>query len=330
MGLPPAPRRGDLEVSDRPDAAPVPLARPLEPGNGRVIAVWGPKGAPGRTTVALNLAFEAAPLAGETLLVDADTYGGSIAQALGFIEDYPGLAWAARLANRGDLDVPKLWQAARRAAPGGPRVLTGLPRAELWTEVRPATWEHLLGLFREAFELTVLDVGFCLEEDEELLYDQVRFRRNAVARIAIEQADLVVAVARADPIGLHDFIRGWQTMQELGIGPERVRLVVNQVRGGLFGGDTPDQIRSALSRYLGLKPMAFVPYDRPGMDAALLAARALAEARPASPAREAISDLAHTLLGVPAAPARGGRLRKPLLPRVGRIGRGPASAWQEA
>jgi Mrp family chromosome partitioning ATPase len=81
--LPPASRRNDLEVGDRPEAASLPLARPLEPGNGRVIAVWGPKGAPGRTTVALNLAFEAAPLAGETLLVDADTYGGSIAQVRG-------------------------------------------------------------------------------------------------------------------------------------------------------------------------------------------------------------------------------------------------------
>jgi MinD-like ATPase involved in chromosome partitioning or flagellar assembly len=287
---------------------------------GRIVAVWGPKGAPGRTTIALNLAFEAAPLIGEALLVDADTYGGSVAQSLGFVEDYPGLAWAARLANRGDLDVPKLWQAARRAAPDGPRVLTGLPRAELWTEIRPATWEHLLGQFREAFPLTVLDVGFCLEEDEELLYDQVRFRRNAVARIAVEQADLVVAVARADPVGLHDFIRGWQAFQELGVGTDRVRLVVNQLRSGLFGGDTDEQIRAALTRYLGMAPVAFVPYDRGAMDASLLAARALAEARPASPARAAIAELARTLLGIPAEPEGAGRTRRPFL--TGLLGRG--------
>jgi hypothetical protein len=29
--------------------------------------------------------------------------------------------------------------ATRPAAPGAPRVLTGLPRAELWTEVRAGT-----------------------------------------------------------------------------------------------------------------------------------------------------------------------------------------------
>jgi hypothetical protein len=45
-----------------------------------VVAVWGPKGAPGRTTVAVNLAFEAAGLGDETLLVDADTYGGTVVQ----------------------------------------------------------------------------------------------------------------------------------------------------------------------------------------------------------------------------------------------------------
>jgi Mrp family chromosome partitioning ATPase len=31
--------------------------------------------------VAVNLAFEAAPLLGEVLLVDADTYGGAVAHA---------------------------------------------------------------------------------------------------------------------------------------------------------------------------------------------------------------------------------------------------------
>jgi hypothetical protein len=98
-------------------------------------------------------------------------------------------------------------------------VLPGLPRAELWTEVRPGTWEALLELFRVAFPVTVVDAGFCLEEDEELLYDQVRLRRNAVTRLAVQQADLVVAVARADPVGLHAFIRGYQELRELGVCP---------------------------------------------------------------------------------------------------------------
>jgi hypothetical protein len=65
----------------RPPQARTPLgnAEPEEPGT--LVVVWGSKGAPGRTTIAINLAFESLPLVSETLLVDADTYGGSIAHA---------------------------------------------------------------------------------------------------------------------------------------------------------------------------------------------------------------------------------------------------------
>lgn len=266
-------------------------------GEHHLVVVWGPKGAPGRTTVAINLAFEAPPLAGDTLLVDADTYGGSIAQMLGFLDDSPGLAWAARLASRGELDGPALWQATRRAGTGGPSVLAGLPRAELWTEIRPSTWESLIELFRVSFPLTVIDVGACLEEEEELLYDHVRFRRNAVSRLALQRADTVIAVARADPVGLHDFVRGYQQLRDLGVSPTRVRVVVNQVRGGLFGGDAFGQIHAALARYLGLEPWAFVPYDRAGLDAAVMRGQALREARHGSPARQALAALAVSVFG---------------------------------
>jgi MinD-like ATPase involved in chromosome partitioning or flagellar assembly len=268
-------------------------------------AVWGPKGGPGRTTVAVNLAFEAAATGGEVLLVDADTYGGAVAQTLGFLDEVPGLAWAARMAGRGELDAPRLWRSVRRAAPGGPRVLVGLPRAELWTEIRPGTWEALLELFRVAFPVTVVDAGFCLEEDEELLYDQVRLRRNAVTRLAVQAADLVVAVARADPVGLHAFIRGYQELRDLGVPASRVRVVVNQLRPGMFGGDRPaEQVRAALSRYVGIEPAAVVPYDRPGVDAALLAGQALREARPGCPAQIALARLAAFLFPAPAAQPR--------------------------
>jgi Mrp family chromosome partitioning ATPase len=285
-----------------------------------MVVVWGPKGAPGRTTIAVNLAFEALPVVSETLLVDADTYGGSISQTLGFLEEHAGLAWAARLASRGELDAPRLWQATRRAGPAGPSVLSGLPRADLWTELRPGTWESLMDLFGLCFQLTVVDVGFCLEEEEELLYDHVRFRRNAVARLALQRADQVIAVARADPVGLHDFVRGYQQVRDLGVDPGRVRIVVNQVRGGLFRGDVPTQITAALRRHLGLEPSIFVPYDRAAVDAALMTGKALGEVRPGSAVQQAVGALAAAVLGAPRTAPRRRRLRR-------RGGRRRTVAW---
>jgi hypothetical protein len=75
------------ETDPEPDPAgdPPPAEEAPAPPDGatrRILAaVWGPKGGPGRTTVAVNLAFEAAATGGEVLLVDADTYGGAVAHA---------------------------------------------------------------------------------------------------------------------------------------------------------------------------------------------------------------------------------------------------------
>src|SRR4051812_33973865 len=100
-------------------------------GTGRVIAVWGPTGAPGRTSVALGVASELAALGHSTLLIDADVYGGVVAQLLGLLDEAPGIAAACRLANNGSLDLPALAELAVRVRPGL-RVLTGIARAERW------------------------------------------------------------------------------------------------------------------------------------------------------------------------------------------------------
>ena len=57
---------------------------------GRVIAVHGPAGAPGRTTLAIGLAAEHAHHGDPTVLVDADPHGGAVAQHLGVLDEVPG------------------------------------------------------------------------------------------------------------------------------------------------------------------------------------------------------------------------------------------------
>jgi hypothetical protein len=69
-------------------------AQPGGGGRRALVAVWGPKGGPGRTTVAVNLAFEAAAAGGEVLLVDADTYGGAVAHAN--LQEHHRMVWSQR------------------------------------------------------------------------------------------------------------------------------------------------------------------------------------------------------------------------------------------
>jgi hypothetical protein len=176
----------------------------------RVIAVWGPTGAPGRSTVALNLAAELAR-SSPTLLVDCDTYGSSVAQSLGLLDEAPGVAAAARAADQGALDLAALARIAPEVVPGL-RVLTGIPRAERWTELRAPSVAHLITVARQLSQFIVVDCGFAIEDDEELSYDTLAPRRNAATLTALESADDLLVVGTADPIGLQRLVRAVQDL----------------------------------------------------------------------------------------------------------------------
>ncbi|GAA1893525.1 AAA family ATPase [Lapillicoccus jejuensis] len=277
----------------------------IAPATGRVVVVWGPTGAPGRTSVALNLAAEAAGLGVPTLLVDADTYGASVAQALSLLDEAPGVAAATRAADQGTLDLPVLARLTPQVLPGL-RVLTGLPRAERWPELRPAAVERVLQVARLLAALVVVDIGFNLEDDEELSYDTLAPRRNGVALAALAAADEVVAVGAGDPVGLQRLVRGLQSLSAVGTPPPQV--VVNRLRASAVGPGPQAEVTAALERFAGVTPVAVVPDDAAAFDAALLTGRVLAEAAPTSPARTALRALAARLARVEA-PARRRRAR---------------------
>jgi MinD-like ATPase involved in chromosome partitioning or flagellar assembly len=260
---------------------------------GRVIAVWGPAGAPGRTTVAVTVAAELASRGQPVLLVDADTYGGSVAQVLGLLDEAPGLAAACRAAEHGTFDLPSLARVAPEVTPGL-RVLTGLPRADRWPEVRAAAFERVLEVSRSLALHVVVDCGFCLEDDEELSYDTQAPRRNEATLTALAVADDLLAVGGADPISLQRFVRG---LQELGTVPSPApRAVVNRVRASAVGGNPRARIGASLERFAGLDEIHFVPADCEVADAAVLAGRSIVEQAPDSQLRRAVADLTTALL----------------------------------
>lgn len=266
-------------------------------GAGEVMAVWGPTGSPGRTTVAVNLAAELAAGGQAVLLIDADTYGASVAASLGLLDESAGLAQACRLADQGSLDLAGLNRAITRVAVRGSHlgVLTGITRADRWTELRPAALTRVLELARLIADVTVIDCGFCLEADEELSFDTVAPRRNAATLCCLGDANTVLAVGAADAVGLPRLIRALGDL-EGSVPTATPRVVLNKVRAAAVGRGPVRQLREAWDRFGPSRPVdAFLPADFSAVDSALLGGSVLLESAPRSPLRTAIAELA----GVP-------------------------------
>jgi MinD-like ATPase involved in chromosome partitioning or flagellar assembly len=275
---------------------------------GSVVAVWGPTGAPGRTTVAVTLADELARLGSASLLVDADVYGGTIAAVLGLLDESPGLAAACRQAGAKRLDAAGLaalaWQLSAQL-----RVLTGIPLAERWPELRPAAVESVLAAARELAEFTVIDCGFSIEADEELSFDTLAPRRNGATLAVLDAADVIIVVGAADPIGVQRLVRALGSLGDAELSAP-VWVVLNKIRKVVVPGDPSTELTAALQRFAGRAPAALLPFDHTSLDAALAIGRTLGEVRPNSALRRALADLAAALAGV-AVPASGrGRRRR--------------------
>jgi MinD-like ATPase involved in chromosome partitioning or flagellar assembly len=267
-----------------------PSPEPYGQGTGRVIAVWGPTGAPGRSTVAVGLAAELAARNIPTLLADADVYGGTVAQLLGMLDETSGLAAAARSASGGSLDVAVLARHARQVGPNQ-LVLTGLSRADRWTELRPAAIESVWSTSRMLAPCTVVDAGFCIESDEEISFDTLAPRRNGATLATLEEADEVVVVGTADPVGLTRLIRSLHELRAA-VPSVTTRIVVNRVRSGSLGSSPADAVTEALTRYAGVEPAALLPFDQAACDAALSHGRSLVEAAKSSKLRKGLQQLA--------------------------------------
>ncbi|MCC2312971.1 AAA family ATPase [Cellulomonas xiejunii] len=299
--------REALSVLGAGPMAPVTAPEPVAPTRrGATVAVWGPTGAPGRTFVAVNLAAELAALDRSTLLVDADTYGGVVAQVLGVLDEAPGVAAAARAAGQGSLDLATLARLAPVVLPGL-RLLSGISRADRWPELPASSLELVLSQARALADVTVVDTGFCLEQDEMLSYDTRAPARNAATSTALEQADLVVVVGAADPVGVQRLVRALAEAAERGLALSR-RVVVNRVRPTVAGARPGEAVAAALARYAGVEDVVLVPEDRSAVDTAMLEGRALREVAPGSPARRSLAALAAEVAAMVRTDAPGGRV----------------------
>lgn len=279
-------RLGALEEIVHDDVATVPA-----PAAGRrapVVAVWGPGGAPGRSCVALGLAAATAARGVDTVLVDADTYGGSLGQMLGVLDDVSGLVAACRAVNNGrarevgdhvlEID-PQL------------RLLTGLPRADMWPQVRPAAFDGVVGHLRQATDLVVIDCGFSLEAGAS-----PGAARNQTTLQALDLADLAVVVGKPDPVGLARLVRALHDLSASLPACAPV-VVINMMRPTL--GWSEREVRATILRLTGIEPLVHLPHDPSSLDLAIVSGRSPRLAAPSSPFVARIEVLAtHVLTAV--------------------------------
>jgi len=272
----------------------------------RVITVWGPAGSPGRSTVAIELAVELARGGRHVGLVDADSHAPSIALALGLADEAPGFAAACRQSELGGLDARELARISAPIGSTGVDVLTGLNRPSRWPELSGSRVAAALDACREWSDYTVVDVAASLERDEEIVSDLDGPRRNAATLAALRSADLVVAVAAADPLGISRFLRAYPELRAT-IGATPVAVIANRLRPGALGVDARGQVRRTLDRFGGVADVWFVPTDPRAADAALLAARPIAEVAPRSPITLALRRFVGEAVAPVAEAGRGNR-----------------------
>lgn len=269
---------------------------------GNLTAVWGPIGAPGVTTLAVNMAVESALGDQRTLLIDADTYGAAVAVHLGLLDDTAAIAQACRAAEHRGIDANSLAHYAQSVAIQGTRVdvVTGLTRSERWPQVRAAAWEQVLAAARNGWDQVIIDCGFGLEEDEELSFDIPAPQRNATTVSAVRVADTVVAVGAGDPVGFVRFMKALEHLTD--VTTTQIIPVVNKVAAISSGISPKQQLAGVWERFGPALPLNhFLPWAPEVTARALLRGKAIAEAAPKADLRTAIAKLAKVCCPVPVA-----------------------------
>lgn len=241
--------------------------RPSDAARSPLVAVLGPKGGTGKTTIATNLAADLATRGRETLLVDLDLQFGDVGVVLGVEPEHTiyDLATAG-----GTMDAERLRGFTGRSR-DGVNVLLAPVRPD---QADAVTAEHItaiLDLARTTYDVVIVDTP-------------PAFTSGVIA--AVDQADLIVMLGSFDLPGLKNMKVGMETLQMMDVPAARILPVLNRAntKVGLLVAD--------VTKVIGRAPEVAVPSDR-GVPQSVNAARPIICMQPkSSPARSfrAIGD----------------------------------------
>ncbi|HEX6209065.1 MAG TPA: AAA family ATPase [Actinomycetota bacterium] len=205
--------------------------------DGRVVAVYGPRGGVGTTFLATNLAAACAGDGRRVILADLDLHFADVTTALGIVANGESRTIADVAALADDLGASHL-EAVLHRHPRGFEILLAPPRAEQAADVEPEQVRAMGKALRSAGDLIVLHVPRALDR---------------VTLAALEAADEILLVVTLDVLAFRDAKRAMELLAAKDLS-ERCRLVVNRARRAEV---LPDDAE----RVFGLRPVAVIASD---------------------------------------------------------------------
>lgn len=244
--------------------------------NRRTITVFSTKGGSGKSLIATNLAVLLAHEApDEVVLVDLDLHSGDDAVMLQLLPNWT-IADAAAQGSALDADQLRGFLITHESKA---RVLAAPLHPAQADDIKPDDVAHILTLLRGMFRYVIID-GPAQFTDQVLT--------------ALDQTDVVVVVAMMDVPSIKNLRVTTQTLHDLGIPRDRVRLVLNRADSKV--GLTVKEIESSL----GTQIDAQIPSSRE-VPFAVNQGQPIVTARP----RSGVSDGLRSVLDLLREPPRG-------------------------
>ena len=209
----PAASSASSAVAVRPASA-TPEREDGEPG--RVVAVFGPKGGVGRTTLAVNLAVAAATELGQrTCLVDASFQFGDIGVLLNLNPKNKSIADIIPELEHGDIDAIDTMVINHSA---GIKVLLAPPSPEMAELITPAGAKRMVEALRASNDLVVID---CMAS----------FNDTTLA--ILDLADTVLTMLSLEITSIKNIRLFLEVADQLGYSQDKIRLVLNRADSSL-------------------------------------------------------------------------------------------------
>lgn len=221
----------------------------------QIIAVTGPHGSTGKTTVAINIALELSAERFKVLLIDADLEGPSVANYFCLADIPAGLAGAIRIAGQHRFDQAQLERLSVQVPKTLVTILPGVISSQP-IEITSEAVKEILETAKESVDFVVLDTGSLRPRLNQELVD--------LCQEMISLANQVVLVAAADPIGIYRLLRLEPTVLALSENP---KLVINRLRNSVIA-QAKSEIKTTLAGLGEIAITAFLPDDPVHVDQA--------------------------------------------------------------